>query len=439
MGYFMQSTVYRLCWLAPFLAVLACSANQTATSDGTSGGSTGASGSPSTGGAPLSVGGSSTGGSGISVGGGTAGGQTGTAGACATAVSDAELTTQPVDILIVLDNSGSMHEEMGAVEKNINENFANVLGTSGVDYRVILLSRHRRGARTTGETEANTSVCVTQPLSGLLTCPADLPVFTDRFYQYGQKIESFDALNWVLDAYDTPPSNSDGKKLAPNGYSPWLRAGAKKVILVLTDDNEGNSGDDNPLTIPQFLQGLSQLSSAHFGTAEAPTFVFHSIIGVQEKPDPTQAYLPTEPVQVAKCTGNGASIPDSGRLYQELSIKTGGLRFPICQFPSYDAVFKRIAEDVTVKTSLRCDFEVPMPPAGTTLELDKVAVNHVQVNGTKIKFGQAAIPADCQADAFYIENNRVWLCPAACDAVKADPGADVEVLFTCESQLIVPR
>jgi hypothetical protein len=352
-------------------------------------------------------------------------------------VAEAELTTGPVDIVIVLDNSGSMHEEMGAVENNINKNFANILSSSGVDYRVILLSRHRHGARTTGETEANTSVCVTAPLSGLATCPAELPVFTDRFYQYGEKIESFDALNWVLDAYNKPPGDDDFEDLAPNGYSPWLRAGAKKVILVLTDDNEGNSGDDNPLTIDQFLQRLSQLSSTHFGTPEAPSFVFHSIIGLLEKSDPTQAYLPTEPVQTAKCTGNGASIPDSGRLYQELSIKTGGLRFPICQFPGYDAVFRRIAEDVTSKTSLRCDFAVPMPPSGTTLELDKVAVNHVQPSGNKIKFGQAKVPADCQADAFYIENNRVWLCPEACDAVKADVGADVEVLFTCESQIII--
>jgi hypothetical protein len=210
------------------------------------------------------------------------------------------------------------------------------------------------------------------------------------------------------------------------------------VFLVLTDDNEGNSGDKNPLTIDQFLQGLSQKSTAHFGTPQAPTFVFHSIIGLLEKADPTQAYLPTEPVQLMKCTGNGASIPDAGKLYQDLSIKTGGLRFPICQFPGYDAVFRRIAQDVTVKSSLRCDFAVPTPPDGTTLELDKVAVNHIKADGSgKLKLGQAAKPEDCQADAFYIQNNRVWLCPEACDTVKADTGADIEVLFTCESQIII--
>src|SRR6187549_2866278 len=110
---FMQSTVYRLGRLAPLLAFLACSANQTTRAGGTGGSTVGASGSTSTGGAVGFGGSSSTGGSGISVAGGNPGGQTSAAGACATAVSDAELTTQPVDILIVLDNSGSMHEEMG--------------------------------------------------------------------------------------------------------------------------------------------------------------------------------------------------------------------------------------------------------------------------------------------------------------------------------------
>ncbi len=418
------------------LAVFACGSPEARRPSGVGAG--GAVVSTSSGGAAVGFGGSvGAGGSGIAFAGSSG---MASAGACATATATAELTKSPVDIIIVLDNSGSMHEEMGAVERNINQNFAGILSESGVDYRVILLSRHPRGARTTGETEANTSVCVTQPLSGLAACPAALPVFSDRFYQYGEKIESFDALNWVIDAYNQPPGNGDFEDLAPMGYAPWLRAGAKKVFLVLTDDNEGNSGDDNPLTVDQFLQQLSQLSSAHFGTAQAPTFVFHSIIGLLEKADVTQAYLPTEPVQTAKCTGNGASIPDSGALYQQLSIKTGGLRFPICQFPGYDAVFRRIAEDVTAKSSVSCDFAVPTPPVGTTLELDKVAVNHVKADGSaKIKFGQAAMPADCQADAFYIENNRVWLCPAACDAVKADTGAGVEVLFTCESQIIEPR
>ena len=209
---------------------------------------------------------------------------------------------------------------------------------------------------------------------------------------------------------------------------------------MLTDDNEGNAGDENALTLEQFLAALSGRSTAHFGTATAPTFVFHSIIGVREKTNPTEAYLPDEPLVTEECTGNGATIPHVGTMYQELSKMTRGLRFPICQYLGYDAVFRRIAEDVTVTSSIACDFPLPTPPAGRTLELDKVAVNHVQANGAgATQLGQAANPGECQPNAFYIENERVWLCPDACAAVKADVGAGVEVLFTCESQILPPR
>jgi hypothetical protein len=98
-------------------------------------------------------------------------------------------------------------------------------------------------------------------------------------------------------------------------------------------------------------------------------------------------------------------------------------------------VFRRIAEDVVTKAQLACDFALPEPPAGETLQLDNIAVSYTAA-GAANQFKQARTSADCQADAFYIEDQRVFLCPAACDAVKA-AGADVRVLFTCESQIIV--
>lgn len=369
--------------------------------------------------------------------------------ACVIDAAEAELVTQPVDIILVLDNSGSMHEEMGAVERNINQNFAAILTTGGVDYRVILLSRHRRDPRTTGETQANTSVCVTAPLSGLASCPGPEPVFTDRFIQYGKKIESFDAMNWLLDAYGTPPDDDNFAEqiealgspllMSPMGYGAFLRDGAKKVVLVLTDDNEGNAGDTNPLTIPQLLQGLAALSTGHFGTPETPAFTFHSIIGLKAKPDRTAAYLPGEPIQTEKCTARDTTIPDVGTFYQELSIRTNGLRFPICEYDAYDAVFRSLAQNVVVN-NIACDFPIPPAPSGSALSLDNVAIQYSPGKGLgAVSFRQAPTLTDCQADAFYITNDRLTLCPATCSAVRANPTASMTVLFTCESQLIQPR
>jgi hypothetical protein len=404
-----------------------------------SGGSAGASGS-NAGGAEPATGGIGMGGA-ISTGGSSAaglGGAAAAAGACQTAQADAVLEREPVDIIVVLDNSGSMAEEMGAAEENINVNFANILDEAQADYRVILLSRHRQGDRD-AEEEYSTSICVSSPLSGLTSCPSENPSFSDRFFQWGGKIESFDALDWMIDAYDTPPEDDDAAELSPNGYGEWLRPGAKKVFVVMTDDDESNDDEATPLTVDTFLAGLTAKDAVAFGTAASPTFDFHSIIGVKEKADPTAAYDATEPLVEQECTGNGADIEATGVTYQELSILTGGLRFPLCQFPGYDAVFRAIAENVIVTRDIACEFDIPPPPAGTMLDLDKVAVQKTAQSGAESQFLQAPTQDDCQADAFTIDRtlNQVRLCPEACEAVRADPLASIDVLFTCMSTLIV--
>lgn len=367
---------------------------------------------------------------------GGGGGALGT-NACAATSVEATLTMSPVDIVIVLDNSGSMKEEMRAAEANLNENFANILASAGVDYRVILISRHRRSNGDSGE--ASTSICVSAPLSGLEACPAEAPVFSERFFHYSEKVESFDALNWILDAWSRPPEKKAYAELAPMGYSPWLRDGAKKAFIVMTDDDESNDDEDTPLTAQAFLEALTALSQ-HFGSVTEPAFIFHGIIGVAEKADPTAPYLPSEPLVTERCTGNGAKIESHGPTYQELSVRTGGLRFPLCQFQGYDAVFRAIANDVIVKSEIACDFSIPPPPMGQTLDLEKVAVSTKLSDGTlRAPFGQVKSAEQCETDAFYIDEvaQRIVLCPETCRALEVEPIAGLEVLFTCESTIIV--
>lgn len=353
---------------------------------------------------------------------------------CAVAQAEATLTKEPVDIILVLDNSGSMAQELQAVEDNINVNFASILAASDVDYRVILISRHRKDVRADAG-ESSTSICVSSPLSGLAKCPGPKPVNSARFFHYNEKIESHDSLESILLFYNRADTRS---ALTTVGYHEWLRAGAKKVFLELTDDDEGGPDDTQPYTVESFFAALVKLDPAQFGTDPAkPNIVWHSIIGLQEKPMPSDAYQPTEAVQPGKCTGNADKISSAGAIYQEMSRRTGGLRFPLCQFGAYDVVFHRIAEDVVTKAQVACDFPLPEAPPKQTLELDKIAVSYGTAQGMPAQLKQAKTSADCQADAFYIENSRVYLCAAACDAVKATVGAAVQVLFTCESQIIV--
>jgi hypothetical protein len=197
----------------------------------------------------------------------------------------------------------------------------------------------------------------------------------------------------------------------------------------MTDDNED-------MTATEFVAELQAMAPEHFGTdPTAPGFVFHSIIGVAEKAVETAPYLPDEPVTSERCP----SVTSEGVTYQELSILTGGLRFPLCGFEAYDVVFRRIAEDVVTRTVVACDFAIPPTPPDKDLELDKVAVNYTSGNSSADReFLQVLDPADCGPDAFYIEGStRIVLCPEACSFVQTDEMARVDVLFTCESTIIV--
>ena len=421
MGYRELVTVAGLIFFAA-----GCSASSTGTGSGVRNGG-GAAGSAS-----VDPGtGAGSGGEGATINTGNDGGTGGIADpnqACAMTMATATLVKEPVDIILVLDNSGSMADELQAVEDNINQNFATILQQSGVDYRVILISRHRREVRAPSG-ESSTSICVTAPLSGLQTCPAPIPVLSDHFFQYSIQIQSTDSLDQILALYNARDQKFN---LTLVGYSEWLRAGAKKVFLEMTDDNAA-------LPVDTFISKLTQLVPAQFGTDPAhPNFVFHSIIGIQQKSPVTAPYQPDEPIQTAKCTGGGDKVANAGVTYQELSKRSGGLRFPICEFASYDSVFTTIAKDVVVKSQLACDFDIPPSPAGQQINPDNVAVQYTKGGDTTpAQFGQAKTAADCQAGAFYIANNHIYLCPDTCTTVKADGAAQVNVLFTCQSTIIV--
>jgi hypothetical protein len=345
-------------------------------------------------------------------------------GTCVSTQAQAELIRTPVDIVVVLDNSGSMSDEAASVERNLSENFAVILNDAGIDYRLILISEHRSSQR------QGTAVCIDSPLSGLAACPGEQPVFTDRFFHYSTEVGSRDSFDVLLETYSGQSADEYG--LAPSGWSAWLRAGAQKVFLEISDD-------DARRTVSSFLTELTTIAPEHFGSdAQRPNLIWHSIIGLAEKLDPVEAHSPGEPVELEECTGNQNDVFNPGEKYQELSRQTGGLRFPICQFSAYDTVFQAIADSVLEISAVACGFPLASPPPGQRLELDKIAVSYTPGDGSaNVVFGQVTDAADCQPLAFMVGAGEIQLCPQACDLVRADTSARLDVLFTCESTVIV--
>jgi hypothetical protein len=358
--------------------------------------------------------------------------------ACAVERAATVESKDPVDIIVIVDNSASMGDELAATERNINESFAQILEDSGLDYRVIALTLHRRANRQSGGNQAATMLCVAKPLSDLDDCTsAPEPEFSERFFQYSTRIQSDDSFDVLLDTY-APPFDFDDREdqfgNAPLGWSEWLRPGVKKVVLEMSDGNEDMAPDD-------FLRAMSELDPESFGADPGqPEFIFHSIVDVVEKVDLTAPYLPGEEVEPATCSSSTTNtLATSGEVYQEVSRLTGGLRFPICQSAAYDVVFREIAGRVIAQSNIACDFPVPEAPEGRTLNLDavSVAIEHEGTGAETSTLGQARLAADCAADAFYVENDRIRLCPDVCSAVRGEEGARVDVLFGCQSTIIV--
>jgi hypothetical protein len=360
--------------------------------------------------------------------------------ACAAQSAEATLIKKPVDVIFVIDNSGSMTDDIIAVENNINDNFAAIIAASGVDYRVIMVAEH-------GSAAGAQSICVKAPLS-TTTCspiPADPGQNPPIFYQYSVTISSHNSLCQVLNTYDGTTPDQDG--FAPGGWKDWLRKDALKVFVEITDDgiscssggvtyNDGDNVNTGVTVADKFDTALLAKDPVQFGDANARNYIWHSIIGVKENDPATAPYLPADPIIGTKCVLNGTTSPGPGTGYQALSIKTGGLRFPICQNASFDVVFQEIAKGVIEGAQVACEFPLPEPPDGKMLDLETVVVEYTAGGmGAPVNFKQVKTPAECAADSFYIEGEIIKLCTDSCAVVQTDDKAKLAILFGCDTNV----
>jgi hypothetical protein len=249
----------------------------------------------------------------------------------------------PVDIILFVDNSGSMTEEITALQSGINDALIGPLEAGGVDYRVILISTH-------GDVDVE-SVCIEEPLSGIpaggCAVPPAQPVFTDRFYHYSLDIGSRNGWCQLLNSFNA----SDGFGLLPNGWGHVLRPDALKTIVALTDDevfctlgatiyDDLGTAAGGEAAAAAFDAALMALSPVHFGTSGNRRYVAHSIIGMTQNSPAAEPYQPDAPILTSSCPT--AVQPGTG--HQALSTLTGGLRYGICETSAYNGILSSLAQ-----------------------------------------------------------------------------------------------
>lgn len=338
---------------------------------------------------------------------------------CAESVTGASLGFRPVDIILVIDTSGSMNPVSSSVEANLNGSLTQLLADSGLDYRVIAIANYGAGA----------ALCLAAPL-GQDACdpPGPLAPVGPTLFQYSIALGSGSFLEAILGTYDAPPSAVQAPLYAvqPMGWHPWLRPEAMKVFIGITDAEEMANA---PAQGDAFDANLLALDPVQFGTPGARNYVFHTIAGMTANPDGA-LWLPDAPIVTTDCVGFDGKEP--GEPMQQVSKLTGGLRFPLCNYASFDALFQVVATGVVEASPVSCDLPIPPAEDGGTLDPDTLQVEYTDGAGVVHLFHQVPSVAACEPEAFYVVGDTIHLCPAPCTTVQQDNLAMVKVHYGCD-------
>ncbi len=292
----------------------------------------------------------------------------------------------PIDIIYVVDSSGSMSNEAERVQENMNA-FSTALGALDLDYHVVMIT-------------TSSYVSVPPPLGG-----------SPRYMLIDRPVSSNEPLRALLDEYPT--------------YSSFLRRSAITHFVAVTDDESDVTAADFKMQMERNLMR---------------NFIFHAIASEMGT---TSFTNPEGACQVSGGGfGDGAAAP--GLQYYELAHLTGGLTFSICTpADEWAGLFDTLTAAIAVPMALPCRYEVPSAPDG--MELDPFQVNVRFTSGTGMEQvlpyagGMAGADTDCTAGGWYYESDAhdvILICPNTCSQIESDAAARLDLIFGCMTQFI---
>jgi hypothetical protein len=185
-------------------------------------------------------------------------------------------------------------------------------------------------------------------------------------------------------------------------YAPFLRPDAALHIVVITDD-------ESDLPAATFSASMAALHPRPYSV--------HAIAGIS----------PAESCDIAEV----------GNEYLSIAASTGGQALSICA-PDYSMLFDAL-EDAVRSTTSPCEFELPSPPTGQTLDVDAVQVLLTPAGTAARELPRTDALAACSTNEAwgYVAGAtpaRVALCPSACDTLRL--GGDLSIRFGCAPQVL---
>jgi hypothetical protein len=123
-------------------------------------------------------------------------------------------------------------------------------------------------------------------------------------------------------------------------------------------------------------------------------------------------------------------IASAGQTQRAYLVDTGS---PTATVSAFSAAVQAIREQ-----SASCAIAIPDPPNGEQFDRQKVAVSY-QSGGSQIELGYDAACAGVRAWRYDdpAAPTRIELCPSTCDEVKQDPQAALEILFACDTLILL--
>jgi hypothetical protein len=314
-------------------------------------------------------------------------------GSCAAISQQATNQRRPADIVMAVDNSGSMDEEIVFVRERLNA-FSQQIVDSGVDVRIILISAAMRGepGQNLGSDDEN-GICIAAPL-GSGACPADSQ--PPRYTHIAREVGSEDALNLFIETFPE--------------WQGQLRPNATKTFVVVTDDDAGDGPNDSA---DAFAMSVAGLPGGLF-----PEWTFSGIYCFDECED-------------------AAAI---GQVYIDLVARTQGVGGDLC-LQDFTPVFDALAKAVVEGSGLDCAWPIPTPPPGQTFDRDKVNVRYTTPGAPAADLLQVSNAGACASHtAWYYDDptqpTRILACPQSCTALQGDLDARIDVLFGCATQVL---
>lgn len=296
---------------------------------------------------------------------------------CASQVTPAENKKQPADIIVVVDNSGSMDFEAAAVQANLNA-FSQQIVDSGIDVHVVLMSSYPGDGN---------GICIDPPL-GIGGCDDNdnnPPLFT----HIDSRISSNDALVQILDHQPT--------------WSAVVRPDAALHLMIVSDD-------ESEIAALEFDAGLKALD---------PNYALYKLHGIV-------------------CTSQCEETADIGNVYITLGQLTGGIISDLC-LQNFQPVFDQLATEVISGAQIACEWDVPVPPEGEDFDPTKVNVEFDDGMGGGFEIGYVESAAECPnvVDGWYYDNpaapTKILACDQTCQKIQGVETAQINISLGCDS------